>query len=131
MTDRISEETRSKIMSKIRSTNTGPELILKDVLKGTYIRYQPKMKGKPDFASKKHKVAVFIDGCFWHKCPKCYRPPKSNEEYWLPKLENNVKRDIRITHELEEQGWTVLRFWEHEILGDVEKCAKKTKKYFL
>ena len=93
--DKVSKEVRSEIMSKIRSKNTKPELMLKDALVGSYMRYQPKVNGKPDFANNKRKVAVFVDGCFWHKCPKCYRPPKSNQEYWIPKIERNVEKGRR------------------------------------
>jgi len=126
--DKVSTEVRSQIMSRIRSTKTKPELMLKKALKGSYLRYQPKLFGKPDFACKKKKIAVFIDGCFWHKCPKCYRPPKSNKKYWRPKLEKNVERDKKITSDLETDGWTVIRFWEHEIINDSEKCSQKIKK---
>jgi len=127
MADKVSKEVRSNIMSKIRSKNTTPELKLKEALKGTRLRYQPKMDGKPDFASKKKKIAVFVDGCFWHKCPKCYRPPKTNKKYWIPKIERNVERDKQITNELEELGWTAMRFWEHEVLESSQECAEQIR----
>lgn len=114
-------------MSKIRSTHTTPELELREALTGEYLRYQPKFHGKPDLASRKKKVAVFVDGCFWHKCPKCYRPPKTNKKYWIPKIERNVERDQQITNELEELEWTVMRFWEHEILENSQDCANQIR----
>ena len=125
MPDKFSREVRSRIMSRIKSKNTKPELMLKKALKGSYLRYQPKVCGKPDFASKKRKVAIFIDGCFWHKCPKCYRAPKSNKKYWLPKIEGNVQRAREVTKQLRNDGWKVLRFWEHEIKSKPKKCSKK------
>jgi len=112
-------------MSHIRSKNTKPELMLKEKLKGSYLRYQPKMFGRPDFASKKKKIAIFIDGCFWHKCPKCYKQPTTNREYWIDKVKRNTARDNKITRELETCGWTVIRFWEHEVLEDPHICGKK------
>jgi DNA mismatch endonuclease (patch repair protein) len=68
--------------------------------------------GKPDFVFPKAKVAVFVDGCFWHGCPKCYRAPKSNVPYWRLKIERNRKRDLKVNRELRKRGWVVLRFWE-------------------
>jgi len=125
MPEKISKETRSRIMSKIRSKNTKPELILKELLKGTHLRQHPNIEGNPDFGSKSKKIAIFIDGCFWHKCPKCYREPKTNKKYWLPKIERNVQRAREINKKLKKEGWTVLRFWEHDIMERSHKCLKK------
>lgn len=69
---------------------------------------------RPDIAFTKRRVAVFIDGCFWHSCPQHGRKPGVNGDYWSPKLEGNARRDRAQTAALESQGWTVLRFWEHE-----------------
>lgn len=128
MVDKFDKRVRSKIMSCIRSSNTKPELMMKSALQGTYLRYQPNVEGNPDFASKRKKIAIFIDGCFWHKCPKCFRPPKSNKKYWRTKIENNVKKDRKTTIMLLEKGWTVLRLWEHEIFSDRKKCVEKVMK---
>jgi DNA mismatch endonuclease (patch repair protein) len=68
--------------------------------------------GKPDFVFKKQKLAVFVDGCFWHGCPKCYRAPKSNQQYWQQKIIRNRKRDLNVNRILRSQGWKVFRFWE-------------------
>ena len=79
-------------MSRIRSRYTKPEL--KHKSENLHLEYQPKgLLGKPDFVYWKKKILVFIDGCFWHKCPKHFIAPKSNKKYWLPKLERNVIRD--------------------------------------
>ena len=76
--------------------------------------YQPKgIIGKPDFANKKYKIAIFIDGCFWHRCPKHYIKPKTNIIFWKDKIRKNVKRDGAITKKLEKEGWKVIRIWEH------------------
>jgi DNA mismatch endonuclease (patch repair protein) len=125
MTDNHSEEQRSYNMSQIRSTNTKIELDFKKLLIGTRLRYQPRMLGKPDFGSKKNKIAVFIDGCFWHKCPKCYRRPKSNRKFWIAKVERNIKRDKFINRELKSQNYKVMRFWEHQIKRCPDKYAQK------
>ena len=73
------------------------------------------LPGKPDFTFRKEKLALFVDGCFWHRCPKCYREPKTNAEFWKNKIENNVKRDRRVTSELKQAGWSVLRLWECQL----------------
>lgn len=70
------------------------------------------LPGKPDFAWPKQKVAVFVDGCFWHGCPKCYRAPKHNAEFWQEKIETNRRRDRRVARQLRSRGWSVLRIWE-------------------
>jgi len=128
MADKFSKETRSYIMSRIRSKNTKPELIMKESLKGLYLRYQPKMLGNPDFASKKHKLVVFVDGCYWHACPMCYNEPKSNKGYWVQKIKKNVDRDRKYTKKLKKAGWKVMRFWEHQVLKAPNKCREKIAK---
>lgn len=125
MADVFTKEERSRVMSRIRSKNTKAELILKDYLKGTYLRYQPKIRGKPDFGNKSKKIAVFVDGCFWHKCPKCFKAPKTNKKYWNPKIDRNVQRDKEVNRKLRKDGWKVLRFWEHDVKKNSEKIAKK------
>jgi DNA mismatch endonuclease (patch repair protein) len=71
--------------------------------------------GKPDFAFRAERVLVFVDGCFWHGCPKCKRTPSSNTEYWSAKIERNRRRDRRNTSALRKDGWNVLRVWEHDL----------------
>ena len=126
MTDVHTKELRSYNMSQIRSKHTKPELLLKKVLQGLHLRYHPKMPGNPDFASKKLKVAVFVDGCFWHKCPKCFKNPVSNQKFWKSKITGNVMRDRKITKMLTRKGWAVLRFWEHDLKKEhsLNKCKR-------
>jgi len=123
--DKHTKEQRSYNMSRIPSVNTKIELVVKEMLKGSHLRYQPKIYGKPDFGSKKKRIAVFIDGCFWHKCPKCYTEPKSNRKFWIPKIKRNAERDKIINRELRKQNYRVIRFWEHQIKKDVSKCINK------
>lgn len=117
-------------MSKIRSKDTKLELYFKDLIKGHRFRYQPKMLGNPDFALKKLKIAIFIDSCFWHKCPKHFRKPQSNISYWEPKINRNVERKKEVNKQLRKQGWKVIRFWEHQIKKNPEKCVAKIHNYY-
>jgi len=71
------------------------------------------------------KVCIFVDGCFWHKCPKCYKEPNSNRSYWIPKLDKNIIRDKKQNKLLKKEGWKVIRIWEHEIMSDIKKTVKK------
>jgi len=127
MADCYPKETRSKVMSNIRSKNTKPEMLLRKALwkEGCRYKLHYKLIGKPDIVFVSKKVAVFIDGCFWHKCSSCYKEPKSNREYWLPKLERNVKRAKEVSHQLKKVGWNVIRIWEHDVKKDLKKIIKK------
>ncbi len=127
MSDTFSKKKRSQIMSKVRSRNTGIESNFKKLIKGFKFRYQPKIFGKPDFALRKLKIAIFIDSCFWHKCSKHFRKPTANAYYWTRKINRNVERAKEVNNFLKKQGWKVLRFWEHEIKKSPERCIKKVK----
>ena len=116
MTDVHTKEQRSYNMSMVKASKTKPELKLRKFLKILGFTYQPKnIYGKPDFADRKEKIAIFIDGCFWHKCPKCFKLPKSNVKFWREKINKNVERDKKVTRKLKKDGWKVLRIWEHNI----------------
>ena len=84
--------------------------------------HKKSMTGTPDFYFEKSKYAVFVDGCFWHGCPKCGHVPKTNTEFWKTKISRNKTRDLKITKELNRQGIRVLRFWEHQIKSDLHNC---------
>lgn len=118
-------------MSKIKSKDTLLEIDFKELIKGLRFQYQPKIFGKPDFASKKFKISIFIDSCFWHKCPKHFRKPTSNNFYWTKKINRNVERSKEVNNHLKKKGWKVLRFWEHEIKKNPGKCLIKIKKSIL
>ncbi len=113
MADNLTKRQRSYCMSRIKSRNTKPELILKKKIRGFV--YQPKAFGNPDFINYKNKVVIFIDGCFWHKCPIHFVNPKSNKKYWLPKIERNILRDKEVDFAYKNSGWKVERIWEHKI----------------
>ncbi len=125
MVDRITKEKRSRVMSRIRSKNTKPELSLRKALWAKGFRFRIHYcNEKIDIAFPGQKVAVFVDGCFWHSCPYHLRLPKSHEEYWHPKLKRNIERDQEKTKRLKNEGWKVLRFWEHELEEMDEVIAK-------
>ena len=111
--DVFSSAKRSEIMSRISSRgNAATELRLREILRARRItgwrRHYP-VAGTPDFAFRKERVAIFVDGCYWHGCKKCQRVPKTNLDYWLPKFEANRARDKRVAGLLRRSGWTVLR----------------------
>lgn len=83
------------------------------------------MVGNPDFFFPESKLAVFVDGCFWHGCAKCGHIPKKNNPYWAAKILRNQERDVQKTLLLNEAGIKVMRFWEHEIQTDVKVCARQ------
>lgn len=114
--DRVSREQRSKIMSSIRSTNTKPEVALRRALWAKRLRYRIHYgEEKIDIAFPSKRVAVFVDGCFWHSCPAHSHMPKTHKHYWAPKLKKNVERDREKDNRLRTAGWKVIRFWEHDL----------------
>jgi DNA mismatch endonuclease, patch repair protein len=118
--DRISKQVRSRIMSSIRSKDTKPEIAIRRALWMKGYRYRTQFGAeKIDIAFLSRKIAIFVDGCFWHGCPTHSNQPKTNQGYWFPKLKKNIQRDIETNARLKAQGWTVLRFWEHEI-GNID-----------
>jgi len=117
MPDVLTKEQRSYNMSRIRGKNTQAELNLRRLLrlKGlTGYRLHYKLPGKPDIVFTRKKVAIFIDGCFWHKCPLHFTEPQTNRVFWMKKINVNVRRDVETNRKLVKDGWTVLRFWEYE-----------------
>lgn len=114
MADLICKKARSKIMSKICSSHTKPELALKRRLKG--FKYQPKEFGRPDFVNYKNKIILFVDGCFWHCCPIHSKNPKQNARYWIPKLQRNLTRAKEVEISYKNAGWKVVRIWEHDLI---------------
>lgn len=112
-------------MSNIKQSHTRPEITIKEALRGLYFRYQPNVYGKPDFARKKEKMAIFVDGCFWHGCPKCYTEPKSNKKFWRGKIKKNINRDLKVTKKLKSLKWRVIRIWGHEVKENPHKFRLK------
>lgn len=128
MADVFNRDKRSMVMSLIRSGgNKDTELALIQILRSQKIigwRRRWKVVGKPDFVFPKAKVAIFVDGCFWHGCHKHSRLPQSNQSYWLKKRRRNAARDRSVSTTLRRQGWQVLRLWEHDL-------ALKRRKWLL
>ena len=117
--DTVSRAKRSAIMSAIRGHgNRSTELKLVSLLRAHRItgwRRSVSLPGKPDFVFRAPKVAVFVDGCFWHGCPRHARIPKTRVACWKAKLVRNVQRDREVRSALRKRGWFVLRIWEHEL----------------
>lgn len=121
--DVVSPSKRSQVMASIRSRgNKSTELrfirILKECGLVGWRRGYP-LSGRPDFTFPKQRVAVFLDGCFWHGCERHCRMPASNRQYWAQKIDRNKRRDQSVTKMLRNKGWVVIRFWEHDLKGEV------------
>ncbi|MGB0581577.1 MAG: very short patch repair endonuclease [Limisphaerales bacterium] len=109
-------QSRRQIMQSIRGKgNKTTEMRMVAIFRELGItgwRRHQKLPGKPDFVFRKSKVAVFVDGCFWHGCPRCYQAPQTRSEFWRNKVETNQRRDRRVSRQLRDMGWSVHRFWE-------------------
>lgn len=130
-TDVFSKAKRSLVMSRIRgSGNRDTELRMIALFRAYRIsgwrRGQP-LFGKPDFVFRRERVAVFVDGCFWHGCPKPKHAPlpRNRAEWWAAKLARNRKRDLIVTRTLRRQGWTVIRIWECDLAP--KQCARAAR----
>lgn len=114
-----------------RSRDTKPELAVRRLLHARGIRYRvnarplPSLRRTADIVFLGKKIAVFIDGCYWHGCPQHYVPSKSNREYWTPKIEANAARDAETTRALSGAGWTVLRYWSHIPAEDIAASVEQ------
>lgn len=122
----------SKSMKANKARDTKPELLLRKALWGSDIRgYRlnwKKAPGRPDICFPGRKIAFFVNGCFWHRCPKCDLPmPKSNAEFWTNKFTRNVERDKLKIQRLQEDGWVVHTFWECEIKKEIDNVLTKIK----
>lgn len=129
MADKISADKRSDNMRAIRSSDTQIELALRRALRRQgltgYRLHRKDLPGRPDIVYVGRKLAIFVDGCFWHGCPVCYVAPATKGEYWREKLRRNMERDHIVGERLRSEGWTVLRFWEHDIEADVDACVAR------
>jgi DNA mismatch endonuclease (patch repair protein) len=122
---------RSRNMQANRRSDTKPEVTLRKALHRLGYRYRkdlliklPDTRVRPDIVFTRRKIAIFIDGCFWHVCPQHGRQPTTNEWYWTPKLRRNLERDSKANAALQEAGWTVLRIWEHEPLEQAIQAVR-------
>lgn len=119
---------RSEAMARIKGRDTRPELLLRQALwrRGLRYRVHKRVEGvRPDVVFIRARLAIFVDGCFFHACPLHGKHPVTNSEYWQRKLARNVERDAENNRALQEAGWRVLRLWEHEIMDDVDAAASR------
>ncbi len=135
--DVLTKSQRHKNMSHNRATNTKPEKLLRKALWAKGIRYRKNVKelsGTPDIAITRYRIAIFVDGDFWHAKGHQDNPGEqiaTNKEFWQKKLARNVERDIEVNDMLTEQGWLVLRFWESDIRKNIDSVIAEIKKYIL
>lgn len=130
--DNLTREQRQKNMHAIKSCGTKMEVFVCKSLWHYGIRFRKNVKelpGKPDIAIKKYKIAIFLDSCFWHKCPMHFKRPKSNNEYWDTKIKRNIERDKEINIYYSKNGWHIMRIWEHQFKHP--KSKEKTIKEIL
>src|SRR6266851_6815820 len=120
--DRVSRETRSRIMASVKPFgNKTTELAMSRLLRKNGLcgyRKHWSIAGRPDFAWPKIKTALFVDGCFWHGCPRCRRVPTSNKAYWEMRIGGNRRRDRRVSRALRKAGWVVIRVWECSLYNE-------------
>ena len=131
--DKHTPEQRRRNMQAVKNKDSKIELLLRNELWRRGLHYRKNVKsvyGHPDIAFIGKKVAVFVDSEFWHGYDWKNRKKdfKSHQEFWIPKIERNIQRDIEVTERLKSEGWTVLRFWGKEITKNVQYCAEKIEK---
>lgn len=122
--DNLTQKQRSRCMSRIKRKDTKAEIIFRKALWENGIRgyrIDVNLPGRPDIYFSKLKLAIFIDGCYWHKCPQCFSEPKSNKKYWIPKIERNAERDKLNEKKLKENNIFVIRYWEHDVKKNLNK----------
>lgn len=130
--DVLTKKQRSYCMSQIKGRDTSHEIQFRKLLWNNGLRgyrvHKLGIEGKPDIYFPKKRIAIFIDGCFWHKCPNCFVKPKSNMAFWEKKIGQNVQRDRKVNATLKGENIRILRFWEHEIRSDPNKALKSIMK---
>lgn len=130
--DKFSTSERSRIMAHVRSRgNKSTEGKLVSFLRRNRLtgwRRNWKLVGNPDFVFPHPRVVIFVDGCFWHGCPRCYRRPKSRRKYWDAKVAGNITRDRRSRARLRRLGWRVVRIWEHELVTSPTNCVRRIQR---
>ena len=136
MADVLTREQRKKNMQHIRSKDTKAEIMLRKALWHKGLRYRKNVKnlpGTPDIVFTKKRIAIFVDGDFWHARGHQDKPGEqvaTNKDFWRKKLTDNVERDKFVNDALLEQGWLVLRFWESDVKKDLKRCVDEILKYF-
>lgn len=129
MVDHLSPEGRSRNMAAIRSKNTRPELALRIALRRAgatgYRLHRRDLPGRPDVAFMRWKVAVFVDGVFWHGHPDFWDPDTASSDYWRTKIARNIERDREAEATLCEMGWTTVRVWDQDVKVDLDGCVRR------
>lgn len=125
---------RSELMAKIRSENTRPEIMLRKALWAVGLRFRVhrrNLPGKPDISNQRLKLAIFVDGEFWHgyQWEEKKHKLRSNRDFWIPKIERNIQRDQEVNGQLRRLGFTVFRFWEREVKKELGACVKQVLDY--
>jgi DNA mismatch endonuclease, patch repair protein len=133
MADVFTKAKRSAVMSRVRGRgNKATEIKLLKLFRRNRIvgwRRRTQLFGSPDFVFPLQRVAVFVDGCFWHSCPEHATQPATNEAFWVAKLTRNKLRDHLVTRTLKQQGWLVLRVWQHELkLDNQDRCIARIRR---
>lgn len=125
MVDVLTSAQRKYCMSRIRGKDTKPEIVLRKLLwaAGSRYRLKTRLPGRPDIVFPRRKLAIFVDGCFWHGCPKHAVMPKTNRAFWHKKLYRNMERDREVNQQLRKLGWRVVRLWEHQVDKKPEQCS--------
>jgi DNA mismatch endonuclease (patch repair protein) len=121
-------ESTSKVMSANKGRDTKPEITLRKALWANdargYRRHLKQLPGRPDISYSKNKLAIFVNGCFWHRCPHCKpHSPKSNVDFWREKFKKNISRDREIISALKKAGWKCLVIWECEVKNNLAGCV--------
>jgi DNA mismatch endonuclease (patch repair protein) len=125
--DTVTKAVRSRIMSAVKQKDSEIERKLRLALWAEGVRYRKhvRMFGTPDLVISTTRLLVFVDSCFWHGCRYHYRCPKSNAGFWQSKIDRNRRRDLKVTRFYRRRGWSVVRFWEHQLASDFDACVAK------
>lgn len=122
---------RSRLMGRVRHRGTAPELMLRQALWAAGLRYRlnskPNLPGSPDLIFPGARIAIFVDGCFWHGCPLHGSRPKTRHEFWAAKIARNQARDLAVDAALTSMEWAVVRLWEHEIKSNLIECVERIR----
>jgi DNA mismatch endonuclease (patch repair protein) len=123
---------RSLLMARVRRSGTAPEVTLRSALHSVGYRYRINggsgLPGTPDIVLRQLRLAIFVDGCFWHGCPCHGTVPKTNTDFWTAKILRNQSRDKQVDQSLKQLGWRVLRVWEHDVRDNVEKILRRVNR---
>ena len=123
---------RSAVMSAIRGRgNLSTEMRMVRLLRAAGLvgwRRHQRLPGRPDFVFRREKVAIFVDGCFWHGCPRCYKAPATRGDFWAFKLADNRRRDRRVSRQLRAMGWAVVRVWECRLRASPARDLKRIRR---